>query len=101
MERFNAAVRSGDWDSFANGYTEDATVVFTSAPISPMHGRQEIAAGYAASPPADTITVTDQQAEGDQVLVHFVWDAAPDQPGGAFRLVTRDGLVAENHIELR
>jgi steroid Delta-isomerase len=101
VEHFNAAVRSGDWTAFANSYTEDATVVFTGAPASPMHGRREIAAGYAASPPNDTITVTDQQIEGDQVLAHFVWDAAPHQPGGAFRLTIRDGLVAENHIELR
>jgi steroid Delta-isomerase len=100
VERFNAAVRSGDWTAFAAGHAEDATVHFHGVPLPPIHGRRSIAERYAADPPHDTITVLDKRADGDQVHVRFAWDASPDQPFGTFRLTFRDGLVAENHIEL-
>ena len=62
---FNASVRSGDWAAFADRFTPDATMRFAGIPAGPFTGRQAIAAGYAAQPPSDTLTVTRGVSTGD------------------------------------
>lgn len=48
---FNAAVGSGDWETFADRFAPDATTEFMGVPAGPFLGRAEIARAYAEQPP--------------------------------------------------
>jgi steroid Delta-isomerase len=47
---------------------------FTGMPVGPFTGREAIAAGYAAQPPSDTITVTRGFSSGDVDELWFCWE---------------------------
>jgi steroid Delta-isomerase len=88
---FNDSVRSGDWTAFADRFTADATMRFVGVPVGPFTGREAIAAGYAAQPPSDTLTVTRSVSCGDVDELWFTWD---DGGPGQMILRWRDGLIA-------
>ena len=71
---FNHSVRSGDWASFADRFTPDATMRFVGVPAGPFSGREAIAAGYASQPPSDTLTVGRVVSRGDVDELWFAWD---------------------------
>jgi steroid Delta-isomerase len=71
---FNRSVRSGDWASFADRFTPDATMRFVGVPAGPFSGREAIAAGYASQPPSDTLTVSRAVSRGDVDELWFAWD---------------------------
>jgi steroid Delta-isomerase len=71
---FNRCVRSGDWASFADRFTLDATMRFVGGPAGPFTGREAIAAGYASQPPSDTLTVSRVVSCGDVDELWFAWD---------------------------
>jgi steroid Delta-isomerase len=73
---FNDSVRSGDWADFAGRFTPDATMRFVGVPAGPFTGREAIAAGYAAQPPSDTLTVTSTASSGDVDELGFAWDTS-------------------------
>ena len=54
VERFNEAVRSGDFTD-AGGICTDAEMAFEGAPAGPFLGRDAIAVAYAAMPPTDEV----------------------------------------------
>src|ERR1700722_11822011 len=87
---FNHSVRSGDWASFADRFTSDATMRFAGVPAGPYHGRDEIAAAYASQPPSDTLTVTRAVTAGDVDELWFAWDNGGT---GTMTLRWRDGLI--------
>ena len=89
---FNESVRSGEWAAFADRFTADATMRFTGVPVGPFVGREAIAAGYAAQPPSDTLTVTRGVCSGDVDELWFSWD---DGGTGAMILRWRGDLIAE------
>jgi hypothetical protein len=60
---FNAAVRSGDWDTFAGRFAVDASMRFTGIPVGPFEGRTAIAAAYRESPPAETMTLLEDDGD--------------------------------------
>lgn len=100
VELFNASVRSGDWDGFAEAaFTSDAVVRFDNVPVPAMHGRAAIASGYREAPPDDTITLVGLRTEGDVHELTYRWDTA-GTGGGRMRLTMRDGLVVDNVITL-
>jgi len=72
---FNDSVRSGDWADFVMRFTPDATMRFVGVPAGPFAGREAIAAGYAAQPPSDTLTVTRAAGTGDVDELGFAWDS--------------------------
>lgn len=72
---FNAAVRSGDWGGFALRFTQTASLAFDGVPVGPFHGRDAIAAAYAARPPTDTMDVLTVDQDGARDLVRFAWRA--------------------------
>ncbi|HEX7132740.1 MAG TPA: nuclear transport factor 2 family protein [Iamia sp.] len=75
VSAFNAAVRSGDWDTFSARFASDATLAFVGPPVGPFTGRDAIAAAYAAQPPDDTISIIgDVLVEGDETVVPYRWD---------------------------
>lgn len=72
---FNDSVRSGDWTSFADRFTPDATMRFAGIPVGPFTGREEIAAGYASQPPSDTLAITGAASSDDVDELWFAWDS--------------------------
>jgi hypothetical protein len=79
---FNAAVRSGDWPSFAARFTPGACMRFVGVPAGPYIGRAAIAEAYARQPPADTLAVLSHESDGPTDRVRFAWSR-----GGAGRMV--------------
>jgi steroid delta-isomerase len=71
---YNEGVRSGDWTAFAGRFTADATMRFAGIPVGPFTGREAIAAGYAARPPTDTLTVSRAVSSSDTDTLWFTWD---------------------------
>ena len=71
---FNRSVRSGDWAAFAGRFTPGATMRFVGVPAGPFTGREAIAAGYAAQPPSDTLTVSRAVSSADVDELWFTWD---------------------------
>ncbi len=75
VSAFNAAVRSGGWDTFAARFADDAVLAFVGPPVGPFHGRVGIAAAYAAQPPDDTISIHGPVTEdGAETVVPYRWD---------------------------
>jgi len=66
---FNHAVTTGDWDTFADRFAEDATMTFVNVPAGPFHGRTAIAAAYRESPPTETMTLVGL----DEDTARFRW----------------------------
>jgi hypothetical protein len=88
VETFNAAVRSGDFAPVVALFAEDATLEFAGVPVGPFHGRDAIAAAYAAQPPTDTMTVLDVRVEDDGTIVEpFSWASEGGARSGEMRLV--------------
>lgn len=90
---FNDCVRSGDWAAFAERFTPDATMRFAGLPVGPFAGRAAIAAGYAAQPPTDTLTVTRAASSGDVDDLWFAWDRTGAT--GTMNLRWSGALIAE------
>jgi ketosteroid isomerase-like protein len=88
---FNAAVQSGDWRSFADRFTQDATMRFIGVPAGPFVGRAAIAQAYAEQPPTDRLTIRDVDSTGAVDTAFFAWSAGG---GGAMRLTWEGPLVA-------
>ena len=89
---FNRSVRSGDWAAFAGRFTPDAAMRFVGVPAGPFAGREAIAAGYAAQPPSDTLTVSRAVSSGDVDELWFAWDSGGT---GTMTLRWSGELVAE------
>ncbi|MFB6721379.1 nuclear transport factor 2 family protein [Kribbella sp. NPDC056345] len=76
---FNHAVTTGDWDTFATRFAEDARMTFVGVPAGPFTGRATIAAAYAANPPTETMTLLDpatgrfQWSGGGTGTMHVTW----------------------------
>jgi steroid Delta-isomerase len=66
---FNHAVTTGDWDTFADRFAEDASMSFNGVPAGPFHGRTAIAAAYRENPPTETMTLLE---DGDHAA-RFRW----------------------------
>jgi steroid Delta-isomerase len=89
---FNAAVRSGDWRSFADRFAPDATMRFTGVPAGPFRGRAAIAMAYAQQPPADTLTARRVDSADTADTADFEWSSGGT---GVMRLSWQDDLVDE------
>jgi steroid Delta-isomerase len=75
VELFNEAVRTGDFDKFAAGFTDDAVMRIDGSPTGPVHGRSAIAQAYRDRPPTDTMALMAMEAAGeDAVRASFDWD---------------------------
>ena len=92
---FNAAVRSGEWDAFADRFTPGATMAFTAVPTGSFTGRAAIAAAYADQPPTDTMAVRAVTSAGPVDTVSFAWAAGGT---GTMQLTWESGLVARLEV---
>jgi hypothetical protein len=66
---FNHAVTTGDWDTFAHRFAEEASMTFVGVPAGPFHGRTAIAQAYRDNPPTETMTLLGPDAN----TVRFRW----------------------------
>jgi steroid Delta-isomerase len=89
---FNAAVKSGDWQLFANRFAPEATMRFIGVPAGPFAGRVAIAGAYATQPPTDTLTPRRVDSTDTVDTVEFAWSAGGT---GVMRLSWEGNLISE------
>jgi ketosteroid isomerase-like protein len=94
VERFNAAVRSGDFGPMLEHFTDDAELVFEGVPVGPFQGKDAIAAAYREQPPDDEIDVLEAREEGESVVASYGWRADRSRRAGDMILTTRGDLIA-------
>jgi steroid Delta-isomerase len=90
VRRFNLGVRSGDFGSVLELFTDDASLEFVGVPVGPFQGRDAIAAAYRDQPPDDEIEVLEASESGADVLTRYAWLRDEGRAAGDLRL-TRDG----------
>lgn len=74
VDAFNQAVTTGDWDTFAQRFGEDAQLIFMGVPVGPFEGRPAIAAAYRADPPTETMTLLSTEPSSPATdIVRFRW----------------------------
>ena len=93
IERFNEAVRSGDYAPMLAAFASDAEMAFEGVPAGPFVGRDAIAAAYEAQPPTDEVRLLGPARDEDGVIVaDYAW-AAQGVRAGRLLLSARDGLI--------
>jgi steroid delta-isomerase len=93
VERFNAAVRSGEWVPMLAGFADDAEMEFRGIPVGPFHGKDAITAAYRAQPPDDEMRVLEEREREGRVEARYAWAAEPDVAAGEMLLTHEDGLI--------
>jgi hypothetical protein len=91
----NAAVRSGDWRTFAGWFTDDAEVRFEGVPVGPFHGRETIRAAYESQPPDDEVDIRNVREEADRTRADYGWKREPGVRAGELRLRWQRDCIAE------
>jgi steroid Delta-isomerase len=91
---FNVGVRTGNWGSLVELFTEDAELEFVGIPVGPFRGRAAIAEAYRAQPPDDEIVVLEDR--GDSVV--YAWSRDPERPAGELHLEERGGAIARLRV---
>ena len=93
VERFNEAIRSGDFAPMVSGFAIDAVMGFEGVKVGPFVGRDAIARAYADQPPSDEIRLLGAPAaEGDAVESEYAW-ASEGSRAGRMILTSRDGAI--------
>ena len=95
IERFNAAVRSGDWEPMLELVAPDAELEFVGIPVGPFSGREAIGEAYRVQPPDDELVVLERR--GDLGAV-YAWAKEPARPAGEMHLEERDGEVTRIRV---
>ena len=90
VELFNSGVRSGDFGSMLELFSDDASLEFVGVPVGPFQGRDAIAAAYRDQSPDDEIEVLEASESGADVLARYAWLRDEGRAAGDLRL-TRDG----------
>jgi ketosteroid isomerase-like protein len=94
VERFNAGVRSGDFQPMLENFADDATMAFEGVPVGPFAGREAIARAYRDQPPDDELDVLDERREGDTVIAGYAWRREPERRAGELRLTVDGGRIS-------
>jgi steroid Delta-isomerase len=88
VDRFNAGVRSGDWDPMLAGFDDDAEMEFRGIPVGPFAGKEAIAAAYREQPPDDEMRLLEEREADGRVEARYAWLAEPDIAAGEMFLTT-------------
>jgi steroid Delta-isomerase len=94
VDRFNRAVRSGQWDELTSYFADDAELRFEGVPVGPFEGRETIERAYREQPPDDEVLILDSDEFGDETIAGYAWAAEPERRAGEMRLTERDGRIA-------
>jgi steroid Delta-isomerase len=95
VDRFNRAVRSGEWEQMTAYFADDAELRFEGVPVGPFEGRDTITQAYREQPPDDVVLLLDIDQVGDEAIAGYAWAADPDRRAGELRLTERDGRIAK------
>jgi steroid Delta-isomerase len=93
VERFNAAVRSGNWERMLDGFQDDAEMEFRGVPVGPFTGREAIAAAYREQPPDDQLRVLEERERDGRVEARYAWLREPDVAAGELLITPRAGRI--------
>ena len=93
VERFNDAVRSGDWERMLDGFDDDAELEFRGVPVGPFTGREAIAAAYREQPPDDQLRVLEERERDGRVEARYAWLREPDVAAGELLITPRAGRI--------
>jgi drug/metabolite transporter (DMT)-like permease len=93
IERFNAGVRTGDWEPMVGGFTEDAEMEFRGVPVGPFVGRDAIAAAYREQPPDDELRVLEQRQGEGRIEARYAWLAEPHVAAGEMFLIPEEDVI--------
>jgi hypothetical protein len=94
VDRFNQAVRTGDWETMTAHFTDDGELRFEGVPAGPFEGRDAITDAYREQPPDDEVRILDSDQVGDETIAGYSWAADPQKRAGEMRLTERDGRIA-------
>jgi len=89
VARFNAGVRSGDFEPMLELFTDDAQLTFDGVPVGPFQGREAIAAAYRGQPPDDEIDVLEAWEREDLITALYGWRRDGEAAGEMW--LTREG----------
>jgi drug/metabolite transporter (DMT)-like permease len=95
VERFNAGVRTGDWEPMVGGFADDAEMEFRGVPVGPYVGRDAIADAYREQPPDDELRVLEQRKVDGRIEARYAWQAEPDVAAGELFLTPQDGAIGK------
>lgn len=94
VERFNEAVRSGDFGAVLAVFAPDAEMAFVGVPVGPFVGRDAIAAAYAQQPPDDEVVLLGElRVDGETEESNYAW-ASEGTRAGRMILTARDDEIA-------
>ena len=94
VDRFNRAVRTGEWDEMTAYFVDDGELRFEGIPVGPFEGRDAITQAYREQPPDDEVLLLDSEQVGDEAIAGYAWAADPERRAGEMRLTERDGRIA-------
>lgn len=94
VDRFNRAVRTGEWDEMMAFFADDAELRFEGIPVGPFEGRDAITRAYREQPPDDEVLLVDAEEVGGEAIAGYSWAADPERRAGEMRLTERDGRIA-------
>jgi steroid Delta-isomerase len=94
VQRFNEAVRSGEYGPMLAAFAPDAEMVFEGVPVGPFVGRDAIAAAYAAQPPDDEVVLLGEpRVDGEVEEADYAWESEGTRAGRMI-LTSRAGEIA-------
>ena len=91
---FNEGVRTGDWSSLLELFTDDGEVEFVGIPVGPLRGRDAIGEAYRTQPPDDEIVVLEDRGAS----AVYAWSREPGRPAGELYIEERNGAIARLRI---
>ena len=93
IERFNAGVRTGDWQPMVGAFADDAEMEFRGVPVGPFVGRDAIAAAYREQPPDDELRLLEQRQVDGRIEARYAWLAEPQVAAGELILTPDRGSI--------
>jgi steroid Delta-isomerase len=93
VDRFNAAVRTGDWAAMLDGFDDDAEMEFRGIPVGPFVGKDAIAIAYREQPPDDQLRVLEERERDGRVEARYAWLREPDVPAGEMIITPGGGKI--------
>ena len=95
VARFNAGVRSGNWQPLLELLAPDAELEFAGIAVGPFVGRDAIGEAYRVQPPDDELVLLETCDEGTAV---YAWACAPTRPAGELHLEVRSRAITRIRV---
>jgi hypothetical protein len=93
--RFNAGVRSGDWEPMLGLVAPDAELEFMGIPVGPFVGREAIGEAYRDQPPDEELVLLAPRGEHGAV---YAWANDPGRPAGELHLEEHEGAIVRIRV---